>query len=812
MEGEGAAQEGVLGMWGTVVVRPGREGTQEKGVWRAIVDSDTVRVMVGEDVGSALGAPPVLYVLVFRCFIKNGGSPGPEEYEGEDDPYGQAALDLLESGLLEDHKPDAVRVPPWVADPGAPLGAPRPPAGFTFSAAGGLKVWLEDGTEIEGDGFAGDEPSMRLTKNLGVETNPSAELRKRKGLVLKGAESSAALAREIMEVDVKGRRQLLREISEIENFDADGTSYRKPYERLTTMQKAKVWWIPIAMVFYALASNIFEFYQIYSANYLFDTVANDVVDISGVWKSSVVVDVVAAAQCPAGYEPLGNFNSWDPFSVQADRQLVVGWNGASYACMCGQCSSPQLDPRLDYGTCTWYWTDGSSTHYSDTGMCSTNATKAGCTEINSISPVLLTKLPVGTIQATDAGGLPSTTSTMSDPALTLCTLRAGPAYEDLTVVPTGGSCESGTVKCGGICFPTSAHGGDCPVSDFEYDAVSGSLTVTQSSATDDEFVLPIINVMLAPGLPCVGRFGHDGTDEVPTQVAINNRGAGHKSAGACRRDLDSKEDTRYEEAGLIGQWTLYSANGIGPAGGGSWDYNYYPWGAAVDTTVYNSKTTESTEWKLLRRNAIYWKPDCEKTRADLQATVPQVIETRYYQTVLVYFHGFFGLFVIGFVFPVIVVIQLMEADQDLPCCPGKGLEEVRNINLFKIALNVFANIVKIIVMTVVLGALETVKTDFYALRDAGCTADAVTQGTLEEIGPMMDEIEAKNSSAVTTMSISIVLAIIMLINDARTGFRVPEDIMLGGDADGDGIPDFLQIKIEGSTAAASSQGMTTSFV
>ena len=822
------AWAGVQGMWGTVVVRPhmgdSGAGGPTRGVWRAVVDSDTVRLMVGEDRPAVLGAAPTLYVLVFRCFLDNVSGRTPADYregggpdmEEEDSPYNMAAKDMLLS--CEERKGPVQRVRPWVADPGAPLGAPRPEEGFTFSPSGELKVWLADGTEFEGDGFDGKEGgSVRLVRNMGVDMVPYPELKKRQGLVLTNdVEASLTLAQEIMDVDVAGRRRLVQDISEIAQFDAEsGTSYRKPYDRLTTMQKAKVWWFPLAMVIFALVSNAFEFYQIYTANFLFQTVANDVVDVAGVWESSVVVDVAASASCAAGYAPLDAFSSWDPFKVQANRQLYVRWEGTSEACLCGQCSSPQLDPRSTAGSCTWSWQGGSESHSTSVGSCSVNATKAGCTSLSSVGARSLTRLPAGTIQGTDALGLPTASSTMSGTALTLCIKRAGPAFQSLTAVGSGGSCGGGTLKCGGICFPASANGGLCPVTNFAYNTTNGSLTVTRASSADGENVLPIINVVLAPGTPCIGRQGHDGFDNPPSTWPFNNQGPS-SSAGACKREFNYRgTDSRYKSVAELSQWSLFSANGIGSAmdAGYRWKGSAYSWPSPDDLTMYNSPTSTTTKWKVLRRNAIYWKHDCELTHEDFQGTVPRVVEARDAQTLLVWIHGIFGLFIVGCIFPCIVSIQLMEADQDLPCCPGSGLEEVRNINLFKMAIALVSNIVKIVYMNVALAAIAATKSLFYRLAGAGCTGDDVTKDTLDLIGPMMDEIEAKNTSAITTMAISIFFTIVMVANDARTGFRVPQDIMLGGDADGDGIPDFLQVKFEQSGSAADQQtGMTGTFM
>lgn len=97
-------------------------------------------------------------------------------------------------------------------------------------------------------------------------------------------------------------------------------------------------------------------------------------------------------------------------------------------------------------------------------------------------------------------------------------------------------------------------------------------------------------------------------------------------------------------------------------------------------------TSSDVDWQISYRHEIFWDEHCKAgSIIDLSQNLHPVRKMTGYQSSLLILNGIFGLGILGILLPAITIQHVAKKDRDLPCIPGKGDEEKKNLNRLKIA-------------------------------------------------------------------------------------------------------------------------------
>merc|ERR1711871_150769 len=592
---------------------------------------------------------------------------------------------------------------------------------------------------------------------------------------------------------------------------------RKPWPELTTMQKfglvtkaAQAFYAPIAMIIATTA--------IASALNLLTSVANDVASVGAQFESQPIVDMklLSGDKCPDGYFPMKNQERFKKvgYSNELDTAFTSSWPGTRTWCKCGaggvakdKCKANQKFDVRDASTVGCVYKD--KTFKDAAGSCQENQTNAGCHTIRGQGEVALTKLPeywpatLPVFNATaDPNGTAPTFPTSAIPGKLLCIKRAGPKLVDLKIATKAADCASPKVKCGAICWdPKDSKPNACPVAAWIYTSNGGGRNVHSTSAASYQ---PLMNIVLGPGTPCIGASFGAGFDpalpsqsiDAPNNMVDNTVASGAFPNGECKsgskkdreETASSGLDTRYGALASIDQYSLFSANGVAANGvedkadvkaSADKGLNMYNTYSNVENKPMSAGTTSL--WQLSGRQGIEWTASCdaskETSRKTLVNYMPDIESLGDNQSGLLVTQILFGLIISGIIVPIMICMNLFQKDQDVPCVPGKGAEETKNIKVITDVSKTVSQVLIFFYLSGSLGSTGTLLGVFDEYAKAKCS-DAVTIKAITEFADMVKQVHAANNSALTQVIISLALAVLGFIYDYMTGCKKGADFKI----------------------------------
>merc|ERR1711871_1747072 len=535
---------------------------------------------------------------------------------------------------------------------------------------------------------------------------------------------------------------------------------RKPWPELTTMQKfglvtkaAQAFYAPIAMIIATTA--------IASALNLLTSVANDVASVGAQFESQPIVDMklLSGDKCPDGYFPMKNQERFKKvgYSNELDTAFTSSWPGTRTWCKCGaggvakdKCRANQKFDVRDASTVGCVYKD--KTFKDAAGSCQENQTNAGCHTIRGQGEVALTKLPeywpatLPVFNATaDPNGTAPTFPTSAIPGKLLCIKRAGPKLVGLKIATKAADCASPKVKCGAICWdPKDSKPNACPVAAWIYTSNGGGRNVHSTSAASYQ---PLMNIVLGPGTPCIGAsFGAGFDPALPSQSIDAPNG------------VEDKADVKASADKGLNMYNTYSN---------------------VENKPMSAGTTSL--WQLSGRQGIEWTASCdaskETSRKTLVTYMPDIESLGDNQSGLLVTQILFGLIISGIIVPIMICMNLFQKDQDVPCVPGKGAEETKNIKVITDVSKTVSQVLIFFYLSGSLGSTGSLLGVFDEYAKAKCS-DAVTIKAITEFADMVKQVHAANNSALTQVIISLALAVLGFIYDYMTGCKKGADFKI----------------------------------
>ena len=482
------------------------------------------------------------------------------------------------------------------------------------------------------------------------------------------------------------------------------------------------------------------------------------------WESQPLIDIkliAAGDSCPSGYEEgevsndrnalqtIGQFPGSLVWCDCADAGYIWTYQYTQFRCYCGCCGQ-------SYNGTTYYTTSWGA------GACSDNAIRAGCsTEDRQQTATETWSTQQGTCHrnATNAGCATDTPTPAIDLEIwknhVLCYKRGGwTAIERIEHLDVStGQCEDGIVcqQAQSTQDPTNTIcaeiANECPITGLgnitevllnNYNVAEPNLTHNTSmaataGAAQGENFLPIVEVVTSIGSPCwKGSFGQPGRS--------NNERVANKYDGSCDYD-----DTRFIEWDHWNEVTLYNENDVGTTGH-NWMSGTIPNGTNVtgysDYQYYNEST--DVDWRISYRRQIFWSSTCPSGDiSDLAAHLRPLRKVVDFQYALLVLNGIFGLGILGFVIPVFMLLHACDRDNDLPCIPGEGETERRNIGYIQKTLSLTSKLAKLIPLILCLVVTDGIHWFFTTSGEGNCS-DSVTNDAMQDLGEQIDSVKNSN--------------------------------------------------------------------
>ena len=212
------------------------------------------------------------------------------------------------------------------------------------------------------------------------------------------------------------------------------------------------------------------------------------------------------------------------------------------------------------------------------GLCSTNATLAGCADDIPADPVELPLWRNDNKLCFERGGW-TAMERIENLDIGTATCSRGVTCEE------GDGQEPSTT----ICAPTQD---ECPIVDLGDLELGMDISGTGLNSLKTGPGLPIIEVQTTIGSPCwKGTWGQPGR--------ANNKRVANKFEQSC-----TEPDTRFVEWDRVTESDLYQMNDVGTSGG------VYMVGDGTNSDIQRYDTNSNVEWKLSYRREIEWDSTC----------------------------------------------------------------------------------------------------------------------------------------------------------------------------------------------------------
>ena len=238
----------------------------------------------------------------------------------------------------------------------------------------------------------------------------------------------------------------------------------------------------------------------------------------------------------------------------------------------------------------------------------------------------------------------------------------------------------------------------------------------------------------------------------------------------CRDSKGKKDyDSRYTVFDESVEDNMFTNNGISTGGGNTMRKitaagansegaaTAVPVGEKTPTVSFTGGTGQSTyKYYLSYRRELLWAANCTAgSMEDLSKNLKPVQKLQGHQQTLTVLNGIFGLFILGIVFPITVIMFIFDKDSDLPCIPGSGEVEEKNIKKAKSVCGFIAKISKWIPLILAVQASGGVKTFFATVGKAQCS-DPETNEVFAYLGTTIGKVDEANQR-------TLVADILMLI-------------------------------------------------
>ena len=171
-----------------------------------------------------------------------------------------------------------------------------------------------------------------------------------------------------------------------------------------------------------------------------------------------------------------------------------------------------------------------------------------------------------------------------------------------------------------------------------------------------------------------------------------------------------------------------------------------PNGATVseysDYQYYNEST--DVDWRISYRRQIFWSSTCPSGDvSDLAANLGPLRKVVDFQYTLLVLNGIFGLGILGFVLPAFMLLHAFDRDNDLPCIPGEGETERKNIGYIQKTLSFISKIAKLIPLILCLVVTDEIHWFFTTSGEGNCS-DSVTNDAMRDLGEQIDKVKDSN--------------------------------------------------------------------
>ena len=129
-------------------------------------------------------------------------------------------------------------------------------------------------------------------------------------------------------------------------------------------------------------------------------------------------------------------------------------------------------------------------------------------------------------------------------------------------------------------------------------------------------------------------------------------------------------------------------------------------------------------------------------------------------------------------------MNLCQKNQDVPCVPGEGVTEARNINIGKGVCGGFASLIKLSLLTSSLASTATLLGIFDEFVKADCS-DAVTIKALSEFALVVKAVHNANTTALYMDILTLIMSVIGWVIDLKAGCKPDFTVMINPPASHD---------------------------
>lgn len=540
-----------------------------------------------------------------------------------------------------------------------------------------------------------------------------------------------------------------------------------------------------ASALFSFAMSIYSFVNCLGAQQLLDQNTDDYTNVVKNWQALPLLDAKVIAKgspCPSGYEEGVGYatkaNKYTEDKSAETLQSVAVWPGTKAHCICSGSKHPngrKFQPKIrNIKGCTGGQKKKGKTTISCASSikCTLNQLNAGCKhdygpwELGNIETFVDTKRKCNSNE-TLAGCV---TEVMGEKKLNyfkgkkVCYKRGGLPAMDRPKVKDE-KCPDNAVKCGeakdlGVyCADKKEH---CPITTLN--SISAS-----SFAVKDETKRPIVEVRMTQGKMC--EHGEEGIKdrEGYTRYAHNNRyPCNYKPSAPSKYDPDN----RYEVFDSTDEVEMFTNNNVDKGGKSKMPavtaktFGTYklPETLTEDSTpefsLINNPKQKQYKYYLSFRRELKWNANCSAgTIQDLKSKLSPVQQLAGQQRALVGLNGFFGLFILGIVFPITVLMFIFDKDSDLPCIPGSGEEEEKNIKKAKTVCGTIAKIAKFIPLILAYSTSGSVMKFFSVVGSAKCS-DSETNEIFSFLGKEIGKVNQKNQNTLIADVLMLIVAIL----------------------------------------------------
>ena len=551
-----------------------------------------------------------------------------------------------------------------------------------------------------------------------------------------------------------------------------------------------------ASAVFSFAMSIYSFVNCLQAQELLSQKTDDFNSIVKNWQAKPLVAakvVDKTENCPSGYvEGTAYATSANKYSEDksADTlQSVAVWPGSKSMCICKD---------KDGGTRSWRYKEwevtgceGGTKSFTNknkkkttvdcdtpTTVCGVDQKKAGCKGKLSLKNPLpkqeFTKNTIGACSNNQTKAGCYSESGEKEKKMNvfngkkICYKRGGKSAIDRPPMdPKENKCPDGAVECGkakgtGVYCAEKAE--DCPIT------VLNKVTANGTFAAQVKAERPIVEVRMTLGRMCA--HGNEGWED-----RMEYERAKYNNPEPCYDDIAKVKldyDSRYIKFDEVNENTMFTNNDISTTGG-----NTMKRITAVGTneegpatTVLAKKTPtisfingagQSTYmYHLSYRRELLWTANCTVGIKDLSNNLKPIQKLEGHQKALTVLNGIFGLFILGIVFPITVIMFIFDKDSDLPCIPGSGEEEEKNIKKAKTVCGWIAKVAKWTPLILALMVSGAVKDFFATVGEAECS-DPETNKVFAYLGETIGKVDQANQRTLVADILMLVATILTVL-------------------------------------------------